>query len=79
MQIIIILLLVIIIILLSATLFVFSKKCFFLSQKEKEFLIFVIDIFNQYGEEIGIQSKDQHQKLVEELDKIKNKFNNKII
>ena len=41
--------------------------------KEKDFIVFVIDIFEQYGDDLGIQSKEQHKKLVEELEKIKNK------
>ena len=37
-------------------------------------MLFVIDIFEQYGDDLGIQSKEQHQKLVEELEKIKKKY-----
>ena len=68
-----ILLLVIIILLLSLVIYHFSKKSIYLSNKEKEFVVFVIDIFNEYGDSLGIQSKEQHQKLVDELNKIKNK------
>ena len=68
-------LLVTIILLLSLALFWFSKKSIYFSNKEKEFIIFVIDIFNQYGDDLGIQSKEQHKKLVEELEKIKKQFN----
>ena len=68
-------LLVTIILLLSLALYWFSRKSIYLSNKEKEFIIFVIDIFNQYGDDLGIQSKEQHKKLVEELEKIKKQFN----
>lgn len=36
-------------------------------------MIFTMDIFIEYGEDLGIQSKEQHEKLVEELNKIKEK------
>lgn len=49
----------------------------YISDKEKEFIIFVIDVFKDYGDDLGIQSKEQHVKLVEELEKIKNKHFNK--
>ncbi len=74
---IIIVLLVIIILFLSLALYFFIKKNIYLSDKEKEFIIFVIDIFVEYGDDLGIQSKEQHKKLVEELNKIKNKHLNK--
>jgi uncharacterized membrane protein YfhO len=67
-------LLIVIILLLSFALYYFAKKSTYISDKEKEFIIFVIDIFEQYGDDLGIQSKEQHKKLVEELEKIKNKY-----
>jgi sensor histidine kinase YesM len=70
---IIILLLVVVILLLAMVLFLFAKKTTYLCNKEKEFIIFVMDIFKEYGDDLGIQSKDQHEKLVEELEKIKKK------
>jgi hypothetical protein len=70
---IIILLLIVIIFFLSSGLYLFAKKSTYISDKEKEFIIFVIDIFEQYGDDLGIQSKEQHEKLVEELEKIKKK------
>lgn len=71
---IVILLLVIIILLLAMALYLFAKKSTFFSDKEKEFIIFVMDIFKEYGDDLGVQSKDQHKKLVEELEKIKIKL-----
>ena len=62
-----------IILFLSSALYLFAKKGTFVTDKEKEFIIFVIDIFEQYGDDLGIQSKEQHKKLVDELEKIKNK------
>ena len=62
-----------IIVLLSAGIYYLIKKSVYLSDKEKEFIIFTMDIFIEYGEDLGIQSKEQHEKLVEELNKIKEK------
>jgi hypothetical protein len=70
----IILILAIAILLLSLALYHFVKKSIHISDKEKEFIVFVIDIFEQYGDDLGIQSKEQHKKLCEELEKIKNKY-----
>lgn len=68
---IVIVLLVVIVLLLSMALYHFTKKSIYLSDKEKEFIIFVMDIFKEYGDDLGVQSKDQHEKLVDELEKIK--------
>lgn len=68
-----ILLLAVIILFLSLALYFLIKKSTYFTEKEKEFIVFVIDIFRDYGDDLGIQTKEQHQKLVEELDKIKNK------
>ena len=62
---------VVIVGLLAYALYYFIRKSTYLSDKEKEFIIFVMDIFKEYGDDLGIQSKDQHEKLVEELEKIK--------
>jgi hypothetical protein len=67
-------LMAIIILLLSLALYHFIKKTAYLSDKEKEYIVFVIDIFTQYGDDLGIQSKEQHKKLAEELEKIKTKY-----
>jgi len=74
---IIILLLVVIILFLVLVLFYFTKKSIYFTNKEKEFIIFVMDIFKEYGDDLGIQSKEQHKQIVIELDKIKtNKLRN---
>lgn len=70
---IIIILLITIIILLAGSLYFLIKKSIYLSDKEKDFIMFVINIFIEYGDDLGIQSKEQHKKLVEELEKIKTK------
>lgn len=70
---ILIVLLIIAIVLLAMALLFLIKKNTYITDKEKEFIIFVIDIFEQYGDDLGIQSKEQHEKLTEELEKIKKK------
>lgn len=71
----IILIMSIAILFLVLTIFRLLKKTNYFSDKEKEFIYFVIDIFKDYGDELGIQSKEQHEKLVKELTKIKDKLN----
>lgn len=68
-----IILLIIIILVLVSIIRLLIKKSTYISDKEKEFITFVIDIFSEYGDDLGIQSKEQHEKLVEELEKIKKK------
>jgi hypothetical protein len=71
---ILIVLLVTIILFLSLALYLLLKKGIFISDKEKEFIVFVIDIFIQYGDDLGIQSKEEHQKITTELNRIKDKY-----
>jgi hypothetical protein len=71
---ILLILLTVIVLFLALALYYFAKKSVYLSDKEKEFIIFVIDIFKEYGDDLGIQSKEQHKKLVDELEKIKSKY-----
>jgi len=71
---ILIVLLTIVVLLLALALYHFAKKSQYIFDKEKEFIVFVIDIFIQYGDDLGIQSKEEHKKISEELLKIKNKY-----
>jgi len=73
---ILLILLTVIVLFLSMTIYIFLKKGAFISDKEKEFILFVIDIFEQYGDDLGVQSKEQHKKLDDELEKIKQKHFN---
>jgi len=70
----IILLLCIIVVILSLAINYILKKTYYFSEKEKDFITFTIDIYSQYAMDLGIQTKEQHDKLVIELNKIKNKF-----
>lgn len=66
--------LLVIILLLAFALFFFAKKGHFFSKKERDFIIFVMDMYIQYAEDLEIHSKSQHKKIVEELSKIKKKI-----
>ena len=70
----IILILTVIILLLSLALNIFIKKSIYLSNKEREFILFTLSVFVEYGDDLGIQSKEQFQKICEELDKIKKRL-----
>lgn len=72
-MIILLILLALMVLFLSMAIYHFLKKGAFISDKEKEFIIFVINIFEEYGDDLGVQSKEQHKKLVDELEKIKKK------
>lgn len=65
-----------IILFLSLALYIFSKKSIYLSKKEIDYILFTINIFAEYGDDLGIQSKEQHETLVKELNKIKEKHFN---
>ena len=60
-----------IILLLSIGIVIVIKKATYLSKKNRDLIIFVIDMYIQYGEEIGITSQDKHDVLIKELEKIK--------
>ena len=70
---IIILLLVIIILFLSIALFYVIKKASYLSKKQKEFIIFAIDMYVEYAKELNIYSPEKHELIVKQLNEIKEK------
>ena len=45
-----------------------------IEKKDKEFIIFVIDMYIQYAKELDIHSEEQHDKMVEHLETIKKKY-----
>ena len=71
---IVLLVLVIIVLLLTLTIFVIIKKSIYFSDKEKKFIYFLIDIFSEYGKDLGIHSEEQHGQIIIELNKLKKKF-----
>lgn len=70
------LLLIVIILLLTIIIFVIIKKSIYFSDKEKEFIYFLVDIFSEYGKDLGIHSEEQHEQIVVELNKLKKRLSN---
>lgn len=70
----ILILLAIIVLLLTVSLFIIIKKASYFSKKDRDLIIFIIDMYVDYGQEIGITSKDKHDTIVSELNKIKEKL-----
>lgn len=66
-----IILLLVIIGVLSVALLVIIKKATYLSQKDKDFLTFSVDMYINYAKELDIQSADQHDMIVKQLKRIK--------
>lgn len=62
---------------LSLSLYYYIRKSTYLTDKEKEFIDFVIDMYIQYAEELEIHSKEQHAKISKQLEEIKKKHLNK--
>jgi hypothetical protein len=71
---ILIILLAIIILLLTIAVIWVIQKATYLSQKEKDMVIFTIDMYTDFGEEIGITDEKQHPIILEELSKLKKKI-----
>lgn len=71
--IIIIAVLLVVAILLSIALVRITKNMVYLTEKEKDFINFTIDIYINFGEELGVESKEEHDRLVEILKKIQDK------
>ncbi|MFW5847608.1 MAG: hypothetical protein ACOCVF_01635 [bacterium] len=45
-----------------------------MSKKEKEFIAFAIEMYINYAEELDIHSPEQHELIVNELEKIKKRY-----
>ncbi len=71
---ILLIILAIIILLLTMAVIWTIQKASYLSKKEKEMINFSIDMYVDYGEEIGITDEKQHPIIVDELTKIKKKM-----
>lgn len=71
--IIIIILLSIAVVILSLVFFNYQRSSSFISDEDKEFLEFAIDMYCDYANELNIHSDSQHEKIVKRLEKIKQK------
>ena len=69
----IILVLVVVILLLSISYFKLIKKTTYLPDKDKEIIDFTIEMYIKYAKDLDIQSEEQHDLLVKELNRIKEK------
>ena len=49
------------------------KKATYLTKNEKKYLDFVIDIYINYASELNVVVEDKHEKIVQELEKIRDK------
>ena len=63
--------LLIIVLLLSISLYWIIGRATYMSKKEKDFIVFVINIYVDYAEELNLNSVEQHETIVKELTKIK--------
>ena len=59
---------------LSLLIFFWIKNYKSIDKKDKEFIIFVIDMYIQYAKDLDIHSEEQHDKMVEHLETIKTKY-----
>jgi hypothetical protein len=69
-------LLTLIVLLLSISLYIVIKKATYLSKKERDMAKFTIEMYINYGKEIGIAAEDEkeHTLILNELNKLKNKL-----
>ena len=72
--IIVILLLAIAITAIAIAFLLYIKKSTFIPDKDKEFIDFTIEMYIQYAKDLDIHSPKQHEKIVEQLQKIRNKY-----
>lgn len=75
-----IIVLVCIIAILSLAVFLFGVALYlilrdttYMSRKEKDFIVFTIDMYVDYAKDLNIHSETEHDNLVKELNKIKEK------
>lgn len=55
-----------------------KQQAIFLSKKDLQFLEFAVDMYIKYSVELKIHSKDQHQFIVAELERLQRMLNEKI-
>lgn len=66
----------IIILILAASIYYLVKMLprYLISKKEKDFMLFTIDMYVDYAKDLNIHSEEQHEIIVNELKKIKDKY-----
>ena len=58
---------------MSLSLYKVIRKATYLSEKEKDFIKFAIDMYIDYAKELNIYSEEKHELIVKNLNKIKEK------
>jgi len=54
--------------------FIWIKKYKYIDEKDKDFIIFVIDMYIEYAKELNIHSVEHHERVIKRLEKIKEKY-----
>ena len=74
----IVLILSIVLLLLSVALYTFIKKSIYLNNKEKELIVFVIDMYLSYGESLDIFPSGETKKiLIDAINNLKTRIDGK--
>jgi uncharacterized protein YpmB len=66
--------LLVVVLFLSFALLYIVEKTPYISEKDKEFIKFTIEMYIEYANEFGIHSEKQHEKIVKKLQEINNKY-----
>jgi len=66
--------LLIIVLFFVILIFLWTRKYKYIDNKDKEFIIFVIDMYVNYAKELNIHSDEQHEKIVKHLEYIKKRY-----
>lgn len=70
----IILFLIILCCFLSYIIYYVARKATYLSKKEKEFIDFALEMYENYGAEINIIPKEHHEVMINELKNLREKY-----
>jgi len=68
---IVVFILLLVVVLLSIALVTVIKRATYLSEKDKDFIVFVIDIYIDYAEELKLNTVEEHEIIVKQLERIK--------
>ena len=60
---------------LAIAIIIIVRRATYLPKKEKDFITYVIDIYIDYADELNVSSLEEHEKIVNELKKIKKRMN----
>lgn len=73
---ILVVILLVVVLILAVALLTVIKKATYLSKKDKDFILYTIDIYIDYADELKVSGVDEHEIIVKQLERIKqNKLN----